>query len=158
VTESSGARVWSNIVRDVLVQGTGFKLIARGEALESVWEDNAVERCFGAGMMIEGGGPTPNIIVRRMTGRDIGRTGPGREFGLMYGNPANLIVSDCQILRCMKLAAFNDARSIKFLNNTGDRLIVSLENNCSGISLVNSGGVEIGRNCSDVTVDGKRVA
>lgn len=161
VTESEAPRVHDNAVRDALTQGTGYKFIPRGGSAEAFLDFNIAENTVGSALMIEGSESVPvHIWVRNWTASNIGKD--GTTFGFLYvsGQPLrNISVADCQLVNCKRTCNLNNVSAAFFtglrLSGTG---AAALENNVHNVTFQNAGTVEIGRNVSDIWVDGKKVA
>jgi hypothetical protein len=161
ITESSGPRVSSNRVEGVMIQGTGYKFIARGDDAEAVFDQNVVDRTVGAGFMIEGSGSFSKTIVRGWTASNVGKD--GTSFGFLYvsggSGTRNVEVSECRLTNCKRVSNLNYAYDFIFRDLTIDGpALVACENEAHGINLTNAGDVEIGHNVSNVWVDGVKKA
>lgn len=162
IAEADGPNVHHNQVFDIYAHGTGYKFIARGGS-DAVFDDNLVDGTLvGAGIMVEGSGVFPKIYIRRMTGKNCGPV--GSTFGLLYvagsAGTKNIELSGCSLDGCKSIGAAQYADSFKLTNNqvVNGPAVFHLELNCTNFQLQGSGKADIGQGCSNVWVDGQKVA
>jgi hypothetical protein len=162
VTESSAPRVVNNKVHEVVIDGTGYKFIARGDPAEADYSDNYVESTANGGFMIEGSDVHPTkIYVRNWVARDVG--GMGTSFGMLYVSGSqgvrNVVGENWNLDGCMRIANFNylfDSTFKDIVVNDGPP-VSALEHEVHNIQFNNAGTVEIGSNVTQIWVDGKQV-
>jgi hypothetical protein len=157
-TEGNGAVIRYNTVTDPSVQGTGLKLIHRGDANPEYVEYNTVSGTVGGGLMLESC-DSPGIYVRYNHFDRIGRD--GTTFGALYvagSTTRNVQFTDNTITNAKNIANLNNADTFLFQDNAFNAgAAVVLETNNHNITLINSGDVEIQNGASDVWVDGNKV-
>jgi hypothetical protein len=159
--EGNGIVFRENRISDVLVQGTGMKIIHRGDYdAHDYVENNTVRNTTNAGFMIESS-DSGGVFVRNNVWDRIGAD--GTSFGVVYvsgSRTTNVEVSGNTITNAKALANLNNAAGFLFRNNSVNaEAAVVLESNASGIRLESSGGVVIwdSADASDVWVDGVQI-
>jgi hypothetical protein len=150
-----------NHVKNVLIQGTGFKIDSRpgvpGDGFHI--EDNTVDTTDCAGIMLEDLINVAVIEINRNHWINCGKQ--GTSFGAIYvPTPTqNINFHDNTLDNCRSQGGLIHVSNSTFMNNTitgPDHL--SLEDDCHEIALVNSGTVSVGANCSNIWQNGAQVA
>lgn len=159
VTESSGPIVINNTVANVLIQGTGYKYIARGAVADAILDSNTVDSCVGSGIMVEGSPVHPaHIYIRNWAASNVGAA--GTSFGMVYisgsDGTKNVEVSGNTLTNCKRIANINYGYNLVFRDNvvTGGVNTIDLENEVHGVIVTRSGFVNVGSNVTNVVVDG----
>jgi hypothetical protein len=150
----------NNTVTDALVQGTGLKIIHRGEQNDDYVENNTVRRTANSAVMLESSATT-GIFIRNNLFENIGAD--GTSFGALYvaGNPTtNVEFSGNTLVNAKNVANLNNASAFLFQDNGIDNgAQVVLESNSNNVRVINSGNVTIwsGANASDIWLNGFRL-
>ena len=160
--EPTAGVIRGNIARNSLTQGTLYKIMLHPQA-GSVGKvefcENYGENSKNGGLMLEAA-DYPEIDIHHNTFKNCGAE--GTTFGFLYTSQwttKNARVHDNTVENCQSFGAMNRSESCFLENNaiTGESTLW-LENDCSNITVNNSGGVYVGANCSNISVDGQQVA
>jgi hypothetical protein len=159
--ECSTATIRNNRALRSLLNGTLYKLVYRaGQPAGTVtFNNNYAEQSNNAGIMLEDG--TFGLVdMYGNTWKNCG--GEGTSFGSIYtnGQPAtNVKFHNNTLDGCKSTGALRYANNCLFQDNqiVNGPATLTLEESDTNIRLVNSGGVSVGGNCSNVWVDGTQV-
>jgi parallel beta-helix repeat protein len=149
-----------NVVTNSLVQGTAYKFHYTGSSNpELQFVNNKADGTQGGGVMLE----QCHLPLVNIDNNEFVNCGEaGTTFGALYTSTdaTNVRFTNNRLAGCKGMAAALYLRGALFENNTvasGSNL-VDLQTDCHDIELKNSGEVNVGSNCSNVTVDGRQVA
>lgn len=168
IGEGASVVIVGNQCGNSLTQGTGIKLCYRPmNDYQSRTQHgftvakNSINTTMGAGLMLQDVGEIPGgVLVESNDFINCGKQ--GTSFGAIYSsNDANnVIFRGNKVENCRSVAGLRHARNWLFENSNivGGSNVVWLEDSCSGITLDRSGTANVGSNCSNVTVDGNKVA
>lgn len=158
-----------NTVERSLTDGTGLKMCCRDNgyggyrrrkasvSLECI--ENTVNGTINGGIMLE---DCEEAAVTVENNQFLNCGKEGTSFGALYSPYAvgSLTWRNNRAENCRSLGALRHARNFTFTDTTfaGGSNVLWLEDDCHQITLTRSGQVNVGSNCSQITVDGKVVA
>jgi hypothetical protein len=170
--EGQNAIITDNICENSLVQGTGMKVCYRGSGVYRrrsvpknapaviLFARNEIRGTVGAGLMLENCASVA-VLVTHCVFTDCGR--PGTTFGAIYTTSyANgITIQGNRFEHCQSVGGARHLHSSLFQDNAivaGTNPVLYLEDDCHEITLDDSGQVNVGTNCSQITVDGVVIA
>jgi hypothetical protein len=168
IGEAASVVLLDNICGNSLTQGTGMKICYRPlndytSRVPYGWvvARNTIDTTMGAGLMLQDVDDIPGgVLVEANWFKNCGKE--GTSFGAIYSSndAANVQFKNNKVENCRSVACLRYARNWLFENNQiiGGSNVVFLEEGNNGITLINSGQVNLGSNNQNVTVDGNKVA
>lgn len=159
-----------NLVERIAVQGTGCKLVYRAPQRRRhlaeltgepalYFADNVIRSTKDEGLMLQDCGDAAVLIEESQF---IGCGHQGSTFGAIYSsNPANNVTfRNNRLENCQSIGGLRHARNwlLTDTNIVSGSNVLHLEDDCHQITVTRSGQVHLGSNCSEVYVDGVRVA
>jgi hypothetical protein len=154
-TESEAPVVTGNLINNVAVNGTCFKLIPKGSsAVTAVFENNTCDSTKDGGFQFEPLSARPTVLFRNNICKNVS-TLDTNSFGCFYisgsagGGSYNLTITGNTITNTKAIANVNYGHNILFQNNTiispngADGNNVNLENDNDGVTLLSSGNANI---------------
>ena len=162
--------VTGNTVERAQTDGTGYKMCYRQSGYSGYkssreaqaalqFRENVARDTLNGGLMLEDCG---NAAVLIESNNWINCGGQGTTFGALYSPypVQSLTWRNNRVENCRSLGALRHATGHTFTDTTfsGGSDILYLEDDCHQITLTRSGKVNVGSNCSGITVDGKVIA
>lgn len=168
-TEGGTITITRCTVNRPLTQGTGLKMCQRpyNEPIRNrpyvqgqlYCAENSVDQTKNGGLMLESCDEAVALIERN-TFKNCGSE--GSTFGAIYSPypVKGLTWRNNRVENCRSFGGLRHGRGFTFTDSTfaGGSNVLWLEDDCHQITLTRSGQVNVGSNCSEITVDGVRVA